>query len=287
MTKLYISFQEAYRRIVVDNDAVKSMSDAENVESSFSSNEINPIQSQTTFNASGSTLSSQSAQPVSVSVSQTASIAIASKTGFERSISHYDESEEAMHASMTTGRSGRKTSANDSNHFNQDRSDISNTLISDPSLPNTCNLATFLIHRACRNPTLSNYLYWYLYIECENQDSVRKQDEKIKTMYDKVLKMFKQTLMTTAELKQIKANLEKQQVFIEELVKLVKCVAKESGNRKKKCEKFQQLLGDSDAFRINFSNFETIPLPLDPDVYIKGIVPMKVSLFKSALMPSK
>ncbi|XP_011502778.1 PREDICTED: phosphatidylinositol 3-kinase catalytic subunit type 3 [Ceratosolen solmsi marchali] len=38
---------------------------------------------------------------------------------------------------------------------------------------------------------------------------------------------------------------------------------------------------------INFSNFEPIPFPLDPDISIKGIIPEKTSLFKSALMPSK
>lgn len=166
-------------------------------------------------------------------------------------------------------------------------SELSNTLITDPS-ETIFNLATFLINRACCNPNLSNYLYWYLYIECESQDTIRKQDEKVKAMYEMVLKIFKRTLVTGGpELKQIKQNLEKQQIFIDEIVKLVKVVAKESGNRKKKTEKFQQLLSDSDTFRINFSNFEPIPFPLDPDVLIRGIVPVKVSLFKSALMPSK
>lgn len=169
---------------------------------------------------------------------------------------------------------------------------VDQTLVTDSTTPTTYNLATFLIHRACRNPTLSNsicnYLYWYLYIECESHDTVRKQDEKVKHMYDTLLKTFKRTLMSTPELKAIKANLEKQQLFIDELVKLVKLVAKESGNRKKKCEKFQQLLGhDSDAFRINFSNFDAIPLPLDPEIIVRGIIPTKVSLFKSALMPAK
>lgn len=168
-----------------------------------------------------------------------------------------------------------------------DQSNVSQTLISESPTPSTCNLATFLLQRACRNPTLSNYLYWYLYIECESHDTVRKQDEKVKHMYDTFLKTFKRTLGSTPELKVIKTNSEKQQLFIDELVKLVKTVAKESGNRKKKCEKFQQLLGDSDAFRINFSNFDQFPLPLDPSVIIRGIVPMKVSLFKSALMPAK
>lgn len=264
--------QEAYKRVAFDNDAVKSISESENVESSFSSSEMNPIHSQTSFTASNS----QSAH------SSTPSITV-------QATSKLDDSKEVMNTSITTAETGRSAAkyTGGTNYFIEDGSDISNTLISDSSIPSTCNLATFLIHRASRNPTLSNYLYWYLYIECENQDSVRKQDEQVKTMYEKVLKLFKQTLMNNAELKHIKTNLDKQQVFIEELVKLVKCVAKESGNRKKKCEKFQQLLGDSDTFRINFSNFEAIPLPLDPDVFIKGIIPMKVSLFKSALMPSK
>lgn len=82
-------------------------------------------------------------------------------------------------------------------------------------------------------------------------------------------------------------NLKKQQSFIENLVKLVKTVAKEPGNRKKKSEKFQQLLSDPDAFKINFANFDCRPFPLDPEVFIKGIVPHKVTLFKSALMPAK
>lgn len=168
-----------------------------------------------------------------------------------------------------------------------DQSNVSQTLISESPTPATCNLATFLIQRACRNPTLSNYLYWYLYIECESHDTVRKQDERVKHMYETVLKTFKRTLMSNSELKVIKINLEKQQLFIDELVKLVKIVFKESGNRKKKCEKFQQLLGDGDSFRINFSNFDAIPLPLDPEIIVRGIVPMKVSLFKSALMPAK
>lgn len=152
----------------------------------------------------------------------------------------------------------------------------------------TCDLATFLIQRACKNSTLANYFYWYLYIECENSESVRKQDERVKNMYIKVLRTFKHTLsMGTNELKQTKIHLDKQQIFVDELVKLVKIVAKESGNRKKKTEKFQQLLSDSDGFRINFSQFDCIPFPLDPEIIIRGIVPQNVSLFKSALMPSK
>lgn len=166
-------------------------------------------------------------------------------------------------------------------------SDISNTLMTS-KMTYQCDLATFLIQRACRNSTLANYFYWYLSIECEDNESVRKMDEKVREMYVTVLKIFVRTLATgSTDLKIIHSNLKKQQCFIENLVKLVKIVTKESGNRKKKTEKFQQLLTDSDEFKINFTNFDDLPLPLDPDIFIKAIIPQKVSLFKSALMPSK
>lgn len=87
--------------------------------------------------------------------------------------------------------------------------------------------------------------------------------------------------------KQLKHTLDKQQLLIEELVKLVKLVAKEPGNRMKKTERFQQLLADPDEFRINFTSFEPIPFPLDPSVTITGIIPDQVVLFKSALTPSR
>lgn len=165
-------------------------------------------------------------------------------------------------------------------------SEVSNTLMNSKSYQ--CDLTTFLIQRACKNSTLANYFYWYLSIECEDHETIRKQDERVKEMYMTVLKIFWKTLEAgSTDLKIIHANLKKQKDFIANLVKLVKLVAKESGNRKKKAERFQQLLTDSVEFDINFTSFDPLPLPLDPEIFIKGIVPSKVSLFKSALMPSK
>ena len=150
------------------------------------------------------------------------------------------------------------------------------------------NLATFLIQRACKNPTLANYLYWYLSIEVEDQESIRKQDESVHEMYDMVLKMFMKILEKgNSRLREIFFNLRKQQRFVDELVRLVKIVAKEPGNRNKKTEKFQKLLNETETFKINFTNIDPIPFPLDPDISITKIVPSKTSLFKSALMPAK
>lgn len=56
------------------------------------------------------------------------------------------------------------------------------------------NLCTFLIQRACKNATLANYLYWYLSIEVEDVESVRKQDQRAHDMYAMVLNIFLKVL---------------------------------------------------------------------------------------------
>lgn len=110
----------------------------------------------------------------------------------------------------------------------------------------------------------------------------------VREMYLTVMKTFSQSLAKGClEWHKRRDFLARQQKFIDKLVKLVKTVSRESGNRKKKIEKLQQLLGDPDGFKWNFSNFDALPFPLDPDVQIKGIISEKANLFKSALMPSK
>ena len=45
-------------------------------------------------------------------------------------------------------------------------------------------------------------------------------------------------------------------------------------------EKLQAVLCDEEACKFNFAAFDTISLPLDPEVRIKGIIPETASLFK-------
>lgn len=152
------------------------------------------------------------------------------------------------------------------------------------------DLASFLISRACKNSVLANYFFWYLLIECEEQEHSIKQDVVVREMYLMVMRTFSQSLARgDAQMQDRRRTLVTQRNFINKLVELVKLVSRESGSRKKKSEKLQQLLGEAsmETFKIHFSQFDPIPLPLDPTIKIKGIVPSKASLFKSALMPSK
>nr|XP_006823983.1 PREDICTED: phosphatidylinositol 3-kinase catalytic subunit type 3-like [Saccoglossus kowalevskii] len=150
-----------------------------------------------------------------------------------------------------------------------------------------CDLATFLINRACHNFTLASYFYWYLLVECDDQDSMSK-DSKTSEMYINVMKRFSQALVKGGRQCRIRrALLARQQIFVDRLVFLMKTVARESGNRKKKIERLQALLSDKEICKMSFDSFDPLPLPLDPDVKVNGIAIEKSTLFKSALMPCK
>lgn len=149
------------------------------------------------------------------------------------------------------------------------------------------DLATFLITRASANDMLANYFFWYLLVEYDDQDNTTK-DPKVTDMYITVMKRFSQTLIKgNTEYRLRRSLLARQQAFVDKLVMLMKTVARESGNRKKKIERLQALLSDQEANKINFTSFKSLPLPLDPEIKIKGILPNKATLFKSALMPSR
>ncbi|XP_050293503.1 phosphatidylinositol 3-kinase catalytic subunit type 3 isoform X2 [Anthonomus grandis grandis] len=150
------------------------------------------------------------------------------------------------------------------------------------------DLASFLIYRACKNFTLANYFYWYLLLECEDQEGTIKQDEEVRNMYLTVMRTFLQALAKGTDSMQKKRTiLSKQEKFIAKLVQLIKAVSKENAYRVKKVQKLKELLSDPDAFKYNFAKFEPIPFPLDPEIIITGILPDKAMLFKSAMMPAK
>lgn len=147
------------------------------------------------------------------------------------------------------------------------------------------DLCTFLISRACKNSTLANYLYWYVIVECEDQDT-QQRDPKTHEMYLNVMRRFSQALLKGDKcVRVMRSLLAAQQTFVDRLVHLMKAVQRESGNRKKKNERLQALLGDNE--KMNLSDVEPIPLPLEPQVKIRGIIPETATLFKSALMPAQ
>ncbi|KAM6301786.1 phosphatidylinositol 3-kinase catalytic subunit type 3 isoform 3-T4 [Podargus strigoides] len=125
----------------------------------------------------------------------------------------------------------------------------------------------------------------YVIVECEDQDT-QQRDPKTHEMYLNVMRRFSQALLKgDKSVRVMRSLLAAQQTFVDRLVHVMKAVQRESGNRKKKNERLQALLADNE--KMNLADMELIPLPLEPQVKIKGIIPEKAALFKSALMPAQ
>ncbi|KAK7116058.1 phosphatidylinositol 3-kinase catalytic subunit type 3-like [Littorina saxatilis] len=153
------------------------------------------------------------------------------------------------------------------------------------------DLATFLITRACNNPKVANYFYWYLAVECEEQQDNQpryEQNEQWRAMYLYVMKRFSSALQKGGQtLCHLRSALNTQKDFLNNIVVMVKIVMRESGSRSKKIEKLQALLQDAEALKVNFTTFQEMPLPLNPAVRVTGIIPQEASLFASKLMPCR
>jgi len=96
--------------------------------------------------------------------------------------------------------------------------------------------------------------------------------EKFSFIRNNFLITFQCLKVGKPEWQQRRAVLSRQQKFIVKLVEVVKNVAKESANRQKKMERLQNLLNDENALKMNFVKFDPLPFPLDPEVYITGVV---------------
>uniref|UniRef100_A0A3Q1GHA4 Phosphatidylinositol 3-kinase catalytic subunit type 3 n=1 Tax=Acanthochromis polyacanthus TaxID=80966 RepID=A0A3Q1GHA4_9TELE len=130
-----------------------------------------------------------------------------------------------------------------------------------------------------------SFFHRYVIVECEDQDT-QQRDPKTHEMYLNVMRRFSQALLKgDKSVRVMRSLLAAQQTFVDRLVQLMKAVQRESGNRKKKTERLQALLADNE--KVNLSEIEPIPLPLEPQIRIRGIVPETATLFKSALMPAK
>ena len=138
-------------------------------------------------------------------------------------------------------------------------------------------LGEFLIARACKNSYFGNYFYWYLIVECEDND------EKNTGLYRNVLRCYSNELKKRGDKGEKQRNMfRKQNELINQIRNIMESLGK--GTQQKKIENLKQALQSNSAL-VNFE--EPFPLPLDPTIIICGILPEKATLFKSSLMPAR
>ena len=144
------------------------------------------------------------------------------------------------------------------------------------------SLAGFLISRAANNFMLSNYLHWYLMVECDDRSPHQPRDYQ--NLFAKVEFDFMSRLMETPGGPQRRETLRRQAELITVLSKLSNELTKiGAGHRPKMIEHVKKFLSDPANEVIHIQ--PPLPLPLDPAQSIVGCFPEKSLVFKSSLHP--
>ena len=143
------------------------------------------------------------------------------------------------------------------------------------------SLASFLIARSAANLKLGNFLYWYLMVELEDTDP--NQPEVNRKLFSRVSYDFMKVLDSTPEGQNRRKVLLRQSEFIVLVTKIAKEVQESRGDRLRKIEHLKKTLADPKSNLLHFD--PPLPLPLDPDVHVTGVIPEEASVFKSSLLP--
>jgi phosphatidylinositol 3-kinase len=142
------------------------------------------------------------------------------------------------------------------------------------------SLARFLVTRAANSFALGNFFHWYLMVEIS--DFSTDQEPEHRDLFAKVEYDFMVELETTPEGVETRNTFRRQGELLTVLAKISKDVRFGGGDRATKLTRLKKALGDP---KNELTNFEPLPLPLDPSVYITGIYPEDCNVLKSSLLP--
>ena len=143
------------------------------------------------------------------------------------------------------------------------------------------SLASFLIVRTAANLKLGNHLYWYLMVELD--DEAPTQLPANRKLFARVSYDFMKELSSTAEGQARRKVLLRQGEFITVLSKISKDIRNSRADRPRKIEQLKKMLAESKNEMLNF--YPPLPLPLDPEIKVTGVLPDEANVFKSSLFP--
>lgn len=140
-------------------------------------------------------------------------------------------------------------------------------------------LANFLIERACRSPSVANYLFWYLKVEVEddNNDGSAELYERINASFYTTLANYNEdTRLWIRRLRTVDS-------YYHEILSIQNKAKQEGKRRDGKELIFKQLLEKNNLSIV--PEFDWVPLPLDPKARISGLKIQTVNMFASAVYP--
>lgn len=150
------------------------------------------------------------------------------------------------------------------------------------------SLASFLIARSAANLKLGNFLHWYLMVELDPNappplNTPTEVVEANRFLYSRVSYDFMLALAETTEGQERRNILLRQGELITILAKISGDIRGMKGDRLRKIEALKKMLVDPKNDLLDFKT--PLPLPLDPDVKVTGVLPEECNVFKSTLSP--
>jgi phosphatidylinositol 3-kinase len=154
---------------------------------------------------------------------------------------------------------------------------VTATDISDKA-SNLSPLGRFLVDRACSSPTVANYLYWYLKVETQSDE------DNSNSVFNSSWETFVVQLSERSDTKMLHKRLMALDDYITQISEAHKQAIK---MRVRKDAKQQALIKTLEVKGLsNGQGFDWMPMPLNPDVKITGILPEKTFMFASAMTPA-
>ncbi|CAD5205554.1 unnamed protein product [Bursaphelenchus okinawaensis] len=143
------------------------------------------------------------------------------------------------------------------------------------------DMVTYLINQACQHAVIANFLYWYLKVEVEANETT---DPYMSNYYTVMLERLLTSLQNGSSLaKMSRQNIMSQRTLVDALKQISKEVQSEGGNRQKKLDFLKRKLAHSPELM----DLKGLPLPLDPTIQVKNVQPETTVLFASKLMPMR
>ncbi|KAF1917519.1 kinase-like domain-containing protein [Ampelomyces quisqualis] len=142
------------------------------------------------------------------------------------------------------------------------------------------SLARFLVTRAASSFALGNFFHWYLMVEIS--DFSTDQEAEHRDLFAKVEYDFMVELEKTPVGVETRNTFRRQGELLTILAKISKDVRFGGGDRATKLTRLKKSLSDP---KNDLANFDALPLPLDPSVYITGIHAEDCNVLKSSLLP--
>eukprot|EP00048_Salpingoeca_helianthica_P007877 m.115717 g.115717 ORF g.115717 m.115717 type:complete len:643 (+) comp14452_c18_seq2:335-2263(+) len=137
-------------------------------------------------------------------------------------------------------------------------------------------LERFLLQRAVSNKILTNYLYWYIYVEQKSEKS-----STLPTRYAQInINLYQALTQRGPEHAAIADDLSNQKALMKSLLQLSQKLRDSNLPRPKRIELLRQTITET-----SLREFPPVSLPLDPSVRVVGIRPATAHVFKSAMMP--